>query len=485
PFWFKPALSRRCAAWSLPVESRRLGGHRERLCPFPLLVAAPAMAAVPDDGKAMDLRSNSGAELVLAMAVQGAAQGAAAGGASRQAIAAAVAAALRTTWALLAEVGSEEDAELAMRWQAMEPAMRQQPRGAQPGGAARARRNVGAHVDLGKGVEALRQALAQPQRAQRGGRCGPRVPAPPGPVAADATEDQADGVELGGTSLDIGEPDVDECEGTDQVIDTPEGQLLGEVPPSSQLSAAVGEDSELDVDECEGTDQVVNSAEVQHVPEAPRDVEPGGDGGCDAEEQLMVDKTEGARAAAAEEEDDGLYDGQDLPVDGVGGIGMEYGCTLEGKEGESIFSDAVQARVRGYFSFVLRVALLLCVAFCPYAIFDGHGPCVRHTARGSALASFRPVCDRPRAFARPVPRGPPSLPERWRDTLWTLEEEHVLEFLVERRRRLEHALAVARRDGVARTIDAEDAEDMALSLRSVSEDIRELEAWRPHDFDSG
>ncbi|CAK0862509.1 unnamed protein product [Prorocentrum cordatum] len=447
------------------------------------------MAAVPDDAKAMDLRSTSGAGLVMAMAVQGAAQGAAAGGASRQAIAAAVAAALRTTWALLAEVGSEEDAELAMRWQAMEPAMRQQLRGAQPGGAARARRNVGAHVDLGKGVEALRQALAQPQRAQRGGRCGPRVPAPPGPVAADATEDYADGVELGG-SLNIGEPDVDECEGTDQVIVTPEGQLLGEVQPSSLLSAAVGEDSELDVDECEGTDQVVNSAEVKHVPEAPRDVEPGGDGGRDAEEQLRV-KTEGACAAAAEEEDEGLPDGQDLPVDGVDGIGTEYGCALEGKEGECIFSDAVQARVRCYFSFGLRVALLLGVAFCPFAIFDwGTGlACVTQLAGQPWLVSapyvidLGPLPDPYQAARQAFPKGERELQDL---ALWTLEEEHVLEFLVERRRTLEHALAVARRDGVARTIEgAEDAEGMGWSLRRLSEDIRELEALRPHGFDSG
>ncbi|CAK0862438.1 unnamed protein product, partial [Prorocentrum cordatum] len=433
------------------------------------------MAAVPDDGKAMDLRSNGGAGLVMAMAVQGAAQGAAAGGASRQAIAAAVAAALRATRALLEEIGCEEDAELAMRWQAMEPAMRQQLRGAQPGGAARARRNVGAHVDLGKGVEALRQALAQPQRA-----------------AEETTEDRADGAKLEGTtSLDIGEPGVDECEGTDQVIETPEGQLLGEAPPSPQLSAAVGEGSELDVGECEGTGQVVNSAEAQPVPEAPRDVEPGGRGGGGPEEQLM--ETEVPRAAAGALEDEGLYDGQadgtqvkmqrdrhgvqhrhapdagvhdrgaphvprpagadlrsDLPVDGVDGIGAEYGGTLEGKVGESIFSDAVQARVRSVFLFVLRVALLLGVASCPFVFFDW----------GTGLTCA------PRALDI----------ELMPDPCHAARQEQWLESLVKLRSELERELAMALPGGIARTIeDAEYAEDIALSLRRLAEDIREIE----------
>ncbi|CAK0813216.1 unnamed protein product, partial [Prorocentrum cordatum] len=275
------------------------------------------MAAVRDDSKAMDLRSNGGAGLVMAMAVQGAAQGAAAGGASRQAIVAAVAAALRTAWALLAGVGSEEDAELAMREQAMELAMRQQVRGAQPGGAARARRIVGAHVDFGKDVEALRHALAQPQRAQRGGRCGPRVPAPPGPEEADvgdalssppptpvaaalgATEapsssdgaalghappspllgpsaavgeeeadvespfeGHADGVKLeGNTSLDIGQPDVDEREGTDEVIDAPEDQMSDEADERPLEGGSLGT-SEVGAARSDGC-QDVRGAEVQ------------------------------------------------------------------------------------------------------------------------------------------------------------------------------------------------------------------------------
>ncbi|CAK0853074.1 unnamed protein product, partial [Prorocentrum cordatum] len=277
PFWLKPALVPGWAGTRRASPSRR----RERLCPAPR-VAAPAMAASGGGTKGMDLRSD-GAGLVIAMAVQGAAQGAAAGGASRQAIAAAVAAALRTAWALLADGGSEEDAELAMRWQAMEPAMRQQLRGVQACGAARARRNVGAHVVLGKGVEALREALVRPQRAQRGGRCGPRVPAQPDlaeaggggstppsppmvPSAAVATEvggnpfdDHADDTMLEGSVGDGAELDVDVCKGTDQVVDSSEARVdaseqehqspfeedtvLGEVPPFPQLSAAVGEEA--------------------------------------------------------------------------------------------------------------------------------------------------------------------------------------------------------------------------------------------------
>ncbi|CAK0878227.1 unnamed protein product [Prorocentrum cordatum] len=197
--------------------------------------------------EAMDLRSNGSAGLIMAMAVQGVAQGAAASGTSQQAIAAAVTAALRTAWALLAGADSEEDAELAMRWQAMQPAMRQQVHGAPLCGGARARRNVGAHVGLGKGVEALRQALARPQHAQRGGRCGPRkkqaasqnhiVDDPEAredageeehqrPFEKDARVGHADGVQMeGGTSMGIREPDVDDCKGTDQVVGTPEGEV--------------------------------------------------------------------------------------------------------------------------------------------------------------------------------------------------------------------------------------------------------------------
>eukprot|EP00959_Pyramimonas_sp_CCMP1952_P121394 2538582-Pyramimonas_sp.AAC.1 len=67
----------------------------------------------------------------------------------------------------------------------MEPAMCLQMRGARPCGRDRALRNVGAHVDVGKGVEVLQEALSRPQGAQRGGRCAARAADPP-PAASEA-----------------------------------------------------------------------------------------------------------------------------------------------------------------------------------------------------------------------------------------------------------------------------------------------------------
>ncbi|CAK0841044.1 unnamed protein product [Prorocentrum cordatum] len=141
----------------------------------------------------MGLRSGGAEELtgaaeLLKATIHGAAHGAAAGGGSRQVVAAAVAAAVRTVWALLDggdAACAEEDLELAMRQAAMEPAMRHQMRGARPCGRDRALRNVGAHVDLGNGVEVLQEALSRPQGAQRGGRCAARAADPP-PAAGEA-----------------------------------------------------------------------------------------------------------------------------------------------------------------------------------------------------------------------------------------------------------------------------------------------------------
>eukprot|EP00959_Pyramimonas_sp_CCMP1952_P065578 1369056-Pyramimonas_sp.AAC.1 len=70
--------------------------------------------------------------------------------------------------------------------------------------------------------------------------------------------------------------------------------------------------------------------------------------------------------------------------------------------------------------------------------------------------------------------------------LWTFDKEQWLESLVKLRSELEHELAMALPGGIARAIeDAEDAEDIALSLRGLAEDIREIEAMRPRGFDSG
>ncbi|CAK0815217.1 unnamed protein product, partial [Prorocentrum cordatum] len=134
-------------------------------------------------------------------------------------------------------------------------------------------RNVGAHVDFGKGVEALRQALARPQHAQRGGRCGPRkkqaasqdhiVDDPearedagkeehqcpfeedavlgefPCSLQPSAAAGHADGVQMDGdTSLGIGEPVVDERKGTRQVVGTPEGQVNDKEGATEVISQA-------------------------------------------------------------------------------------------------------------------------------------------------------------------------------------------------------------------------------------------------------
>ncbi|CAK0906991.1 unnamed protein product, partial [Prorocentrum cordatum] len=152
------------------------------------------------------------------------------------AVAAAVAAALRAAWALLAGAGSEEDAELAMRWQVMQPETRQQVRGAPPRGEARARRNVGAHVGLGKGVDALRQAMARPQHAQRGGRCGPRKKQA---ASEDHIVGDPEAREMeGDTSAGIGGPDMDECKGTDHVVGAPEGQVNDKEGATKVISQA-------------------------------------------------------------------------------------------------------------------------------------------------------------------------------------------------------------------------------------------------------
>ncbi|CAK0854049.1 unnamed protein product [Prorocentrum cordatum] len=124
----------------------------------------------------MGLRSGEAKELagaaeLLKATAHGAAHGAAAGGGPRQVVAAAAAAAARTVWALLGgsdAARAEEDLELATRQAAMEPATRQQMRGARPCSRDRALRNVCARVDLGKGVEVLQEALSRPQGAQRG-----------------------------------------------------------------------------------------------------------------------------------------------------------------------------------------------------------------------------------------------------------------------------------------------------------------------------
>ncbi|CAK0833964.1 unnamed protein product [Prorocentrum cordatum] len=140
--------------------------------------------------------------------------------------------------------------------------------------------------------------------------------------------------------------------------------------------------------------------------------------------------------------------------------------------GESIFSDAVQARVRSVFLFVLRVALLMGVASCPFVFFDwGTG-----LACAPLVLDMEPMPDPYHAARQAFPRQGEGefldLPLR------TYEKEQRLESLVKLRSELEHELATASPGRIARTMLAED-------IWRLAEDIREIEAMRPHGFDSG
>ena len=143
----------------------------------------------------------------LAPLVQAAAQGAAAAGASPKCTAAAVAAALRTGAGLAGSdgLGQHVDSlasdvldEVALRLQAMCPAMVDLVAGLAPSGHKRALRNTGAHVAVGEGAEALAEALRQPKQAQRGPRKRRRG------GAATGDPGSAGGCSLDGSSTEEG-----------------------------------------------------------------------------------------------------------------------------------------------------------------------------------------------------------------------------------------------------------------------------------------
>ena len=99
--------------------------------------------------------------------------------APRQALAAAVAAALRTGADLLrgvaktsqdAELGTEEQEEIAARVHAIAPMLAKQVQGQPVCGSLRVARNVACHVGFGEGAQVVRGSVQELRRCQRGER---------------------------------------------------------------------------------------------------------------------------------------------------------------------------------------------------------------------------------------------------------------------------------------------------------------------------